>query len=145
MSRFRKTNPHEVPGINTAALPDLIFTLLFFFMIVTHMQTAPARVPVELPTASELQKLEERSLILYVRMGADTPIQLNSDFVEWENIPAFLEEINDRTAPEDRGRRIAVLKIDRETPMGQVNDIKQMLRQAGILTIHYSALKSRPK
>jgi biopolymer transport protein ExbD len=145
VSRFRGSNRREVPGINTASLPDMIFTLLFFFMIVTHIQTVPSRIPMELPTAEELQKLEERSLIVYVRMGVDTPIQLNSDFVEPADLPEQLEILKSKTAEEDRGRWIAVLKIDREVPMGRVNDLKQALRSAGILTIHYSAAKTRTK
>jgi biopolymer transport protein ExbD len=132
-----------VPGINTASLPDMIFTLLFFFMIVTHIQTVPVRTPVELPTATELQKLEERAPMVYVIVGLDAPIQLNSTFVTLEEMPARLEMLRNQTAEADR--RTAVLKIDRDVPMGRVNDIKQALREAGILTIHYSAGKSRSK
>lgn len=143
MSRFRRKASREVPGINTASLPDMIFTLLFFFMIVTHIQTVPVRTPVELPTATELQKLEERAPMVYVIVGLDAPIQLNSTFVTLEEMPARLEMLRNQTAEADR--RTAVLKIDRDVPMGRVNDIKQALREAGILTIHYSAGKSRSK
>ncbi|GHV55782.1 biopolymer transporter ExbD [Bacteroidia bacterium] len=145
MSRFRTSASREVPGINTASLPDMVFTLLFFFMIVTNMRTVPVMTQFNLPTVEELQKLEEKSLIVYVMVGKDTPIQLNSEFVGLEEMPARLEALSNDIAEEDRGRQIAVLKIDKDIPMGLVNDIKQNLRRAGILTIHYSAEKSRPK
>ena len=35
MGKFNKTGKREMPALNTSSLPDLIFTLLFFFMIVT--------------------------------------------------------------------------------------------------------------
>jgi biopolymer transport protein ExbD len=55
MSRFRRQK-HEVPGLNLAALPDLIFTVLFFFMIVTHMRVVTPLVHVETPQGTELEK-----------------------------------------------------------------------------------------
>jgi biopolymer transport protein ExbD len=61
MSRFRKSAPREVPALNTAALPDLIFTILFFFMLVTHMRTVPVMTSLEVPAVSELQQLKEKT------------------------------------------------------------------------------------
>ena len=145
MSRFRTSTRREVPGINTSSLPDMIFTLLFFFMIVTNMRTVPVMTQFNLPTAEEMQKLEEQSLIVYVMVGQNTPIQLNSDFVGLEEMSARLDSIKNNIPLENQGKLIAVLKIDKDMPMGLVNDIKQNLRQAGILTIHYSAQKSRSK
>jgi len=145
MSRFRPSYHREVPAITTASLPDMIFTLLFFFMIVTNMQTVPVMTQFDLPTSQELQKLEERSLIVYVMAGLNTPIQLNSEFIGLEDMPAHLDVLINNVPPEDRGKLIAVLKIDKDVPMGFVNDIKQNLRRAGILTIHYSAQKKSLK
>jgi len=145
MSRFRASTHREVPNINTASLPDMVFTLLFFFMIVTNMRTVPVMTQFNLPTADELQKLEEQSLIVYVMAGLNTPIQLNTDFVTLEEMPARLEAIINDVPQENRGKLIAVLKIDKDMPMGFVNDIKQHLRHAGILTIHYSAQKRSQK
>ena len=145
MSRFRTSTRREVPGINTASLPDMIFTLLFFFMIVTNMRTVPVMTQFNLPTAQELQKLEEQSLIVYVMVGQNTPIQLNSDFIALEEMPSQLETVINNVSQENRGKLIAVLKIDQDVPMGLVNDIKQHLRLAGILTVHYSAQKNASK
>ncbi|MDR0541062.1 MAG: biopolymer transporter ExbD [Dysgonamonadaceae bacterium] len=145
MSRFRPSASRSVPGINTASLPDMIFTLLFFFVIVTNMRTVPVMTQFNLPVAEELQKLEEKSLIVYIMVGKDASIQLNSDFVSLEEIPARLEKLKNDIPEEDRGKLIVVLKVDKDMAMGTVNDIKQYLRRAGILTIHYSAEKSRSK
>jgi biopolymer transport protein ExbD len=139
MSRFRKSAPREVPTLNMTSLPDLIFTFLFFFMVVTTMRPVPIKTPMNLPTAQELQKLQERSLIVYVMAGQNTPIQINADLVTLEGMPAKLQALKDSIPEEDRDKMIAVLKLDKDLKMGEVNDIKQHLREAHILTLHYSA------
>ena len=66
MSMFRRRLRHDVPALNTASLPDLIFTVLFFFMIVTHMRQVTLKVQYQVPAGTELTKLtkkEERSIL----------------------------------------------------------------------------------
>ena len=60
MSRFRPTENREVPGLNLAAMPDLIFTVLFFFMIVTHMRDVKPKVQYQIPQGSEIEKAIKR-------------------------------------------------------------------------------------
>jgi biopolymer transport protein ExbD len=146
MSRFRKSEKREVPTLNTSALPDLIFTCLFFFMIVTHFRPVSVMTQLELPAATELQKLEEKSLLVYIMVGhkpgntsSGYDIQLNSQFVGLEEMPAALENLKENVAPEDRNKQVVVMRIDKDVPMGLVGDIKTVLKEAGLLTIHYSA------
>jgi Biopolymer transport protein len=147
MSRFRKTSRREVPILNTASLPDLIFTILFFFVIVTNMRPVPIKTQFDVPQASELQKLQEKNLVVYVMVGKvmtspakqlEPVIQLDSDFVSLENLPQRLEERVAKVSEADRNNMTVVMKIDKDTPMGLVNDIKLQLRQHGLLSIHYS-------
>ncbi|MDR2086993.1 MAG: biopolymer transporter ExbD [Dysgonamonadaceae bacterium] len=148
MSRFRKSEKREVPTLNTSALPDLIFTCLFFFMIVTHFRPVSVMTQLELPVATELQKLEEKSLLVYIMIGhkdgnrsSDYDIQLNSLFVSLKEMPEALKNVEENVAPEDRNKRMVVMRVDKDVPMGLVGDIKKILREAGLLTIHYSANK----
>jgi biopolymer transport protein ExbD len=147
MSRFRKTRHKEVPTLNTASLPDLIFTILFFFMIVTHIKPVLTLTKVDLPTASELQKLEEKSLVVYISVGQKltekTPssapsIQLNSDFVALEDLPSALKQLKATLPFEDQNKMIVVMKMDKNIRMGLVSDIKKALKEADLLTIHYA-------
>ena len=148
MSRFRKSEPRKVPILNTASLPDLIFTTLFFFMIVTHMTSVPPMTQFELPNVTELQKLEEKSLVVYIMVGKNHEnkstvpvIQLNSEFVSLEEMPTVLERLKKKALPEEQDKMMAVVKVDRNTPMGLVNDIKKILRESSIVTVHYGANK----
>jgi biopolymer transport protein ExbD len=151
MSRFRKTAPRTVPSLNTAALPDLIFTLLFFFMLVANLRTAPALTQFHVPDAGELQKLKEKSLTIFIIVGRQDetkpddlpPIQLNSGFVRLDELPEKLNELKNKAKPEDLHKLVVILKIDKKTHMGLVNDIRQILREANLLTVFYSAEKNR--
>ena len=55
MGKFNKTGKREMPALNTSSLPDLIFTLLFFFMIVTTMREVTLKVEFKVPQAIELK------------------------------------------------------------------------------------------
>lgn len=69
----RNRRLREVPMLNTASLPDLIFTVLFFFMIVTHMRTTTSKVQYALPQGTELKRLVKKSAVTYIYIGRDLP------------------------------------------------------------------------
>ena len=72
MGKFNKTGKREMPALNTSSLPDLIFTLLFFFMIVTTMREVTLKVQFTLPQGTELEKLEKKSLVTFIYVGEPT-------------------------------------------------------------------------
>lgn len=47
-----------MPEMNTASMPDIVFAILFFFMVTTTMRSETLMVRVKIPTASEVQKPE---------------------------------------------------------------------------------------
>lgn len=68
-NRMFRRRDHEVPGLNTASLPDLIFTVLFFFMIVTHMREVQVKVKYQVPQGTELERLTKKSAVSYIYIG----------------------------------------------------------------------------
>ena len=137
-----------MPGLNTAALPDLIFTVLFFFMIVTHMRDVELLVHYELPAGTEVQKLTHKSSVTYIYVGRlqdqSLPqdsfyIQLNNRVATVADIRDFVEEERQRLNEEDRSRMVVSLKADRDVPMRLIAEIKQALQQNFALHINYSA------
>ena len=72
-------------AISTASLPDIVFMLLFFFMVATVLRTEEEKVQVTKPEASELYKVQKKHLIRYInigvpmdtRRGTEPVIQLN--------------------------------------------------------------------
>ena len=61
MSKFRKKGGKDLPPISTASLHDIVFMLLFFFMVSTTMREVTYKVQIRLPEATELSKLAKKS------------------------------------------------------------------------------------
>jgi len=152
MSKFRKNGKKELPAISTASLPDIVFILLFFFMVTTTMREVTYKVRIKLPSATELSKLEKKSLVSYIYVGEPLQeyqktygiaprIQLNDQFAGIEDIQNYIIAEREARAEEERPLMITSLKIDENTRMGIVNDIKQELRKAAALHINYSSRK----
>ncbi len=149
MSRFKKKGGKDTPGISTASLPDIIFMLLFFFMVTTVMRETELLVKVASPTAKEVQKLEKKSLVSFIyvgepvqnRLGTNTRIQLNDAFGSVDAIPEFIAKEREARDEADRKFLTTSLKVDRDTKMGIVDDIKQKLRRVGAFKVNYSVQK----
>lgn len=151
MTILRKRR-HKVPELNTSSLPDLIFTVLFFFMIVTHMRKTELKVKFQVPQGTELTRLEKKSAISYIYIGhAQGSRQDNEHFIVQMNdkvvsSPDELEEYvrNERSAmaPEDLQRMTVSIKADKATPMGMITDVKLALRRSKALRVSYSATEA---
>ena len=150
MAKFGNKKGKEMPQVSTASLPDIIFMLLFFFMVVTVLRDAELKVTVNTPSASELTKLEKKSLVNYLYIGrpvkkfqplygTSPQMQLGDKFASVGDIPLFLE--NHRiTVPEvQRPGITSSLKVDGTVTMGIVSDVKTSLRKANQLKVNYSA------
>ncbi len=154
MSKFRKKGGKETPAISTSALPDIVFMLLFFFMVSTVMRETDPLVAVKVPKATEITKLEKKSLVSYVnvgppmiqyraRMGNEPRIQLNDEFADVGDIGSFIEAERQARDEDEIPFMITSLKVDQYTKMGIVSDIKQELRKAAALHINYSAQQGK--
>ena len=150
MSKFKKGGKKEMPAITSSSLSDIVFMLLFFFMSVTSMKEVSYKVQFKNPQATELTKLENKSLVRYIyvgtptaefrkQYGAETRIQLNDQFAEVKEIGEYI--INERSSMKesDQGMMTVSIKADKETKMGVIADIKQELRRAYALKISYAA------
>jgi biopolymer transport protein ExbD len=148
--RFKKDKGTQSQKINTASLPDIIFMLLFFFMVTTTMRETTLFVRNTLPSATEIQKLERKSLVSFIYIGppiqtnifgTEPRIQLNDAFANINEIASFVEA--ERQARDERERPLMItsMKIDRETKMGIVTDVKQELRLVNALNINYSTVR----
>ncbi len=152
MAKFGRKIKKDVGAINTASLPDIVFMLLFFFMVTTVMREVALKVVVKPPDATEVKKLENKSLVSYIYIGkpqqafqnlygTEPRIQLNDQFKEVKDIEDFIAQERDQLSEADQTKMTVSLKIDEATRMGIVTDVKQALRRASALKINYSARK----
>ncbi len=153
MGRFKKENTKKTPKINTASLPDIIFMLLFFFMVTTVMRETTLFVRTSMPSATEIQQLERRSLVSFIYIGppiqaqvfgTEPRIQLYDSFATPADIASFIESERQATAEAERPLMTTSMKIDSDTRMGIVTDVKQELRKVNALRVNYSTLRGSP-
>lgn len=151
MGKFAKKD-RSIPELNTSSLPDLIFTTLFFFMVITTMRETEVFVEVRVPAATELVKLEKKTLVsaIYIgkpnrsmraRFGTESRIQMNDKLQEVSEISRFIAAEKASLSEKDQPLMTVSLRVDRDTKMGIVTDVKEALREALALKINYSAAK----
>ena len=152
MAKFKKDGKRETPAISTASLPDIVFMLLFFFMVSTTMREVTLMVDNAMPEATQTVKLEKKALVsnIYIgkpkdqyqgAYGTEPKIQLNDRFATLEELQAFVASEREVRKEEDRNSITNNLKVDRDVTMGIVTDIKQELRKANSLRVNYGSRK----
>ncbi len=133
-------------AISTASLPDIVFMLLFFFMVATVLRTEEEKVTVIRPEATELYKIEKKHLIRYInigkpldkRYGTTEIVQLNDSYSGPEAIQDWVDRERLTLAEAEQSKMWVSLKVDQDTKMGLVTDIKNELREASALKVLYS-------
>lgn len=147
MSKFGKKKK-EVPAVNTAALPDIVFMLLFFFMVSTTMRETSLLIQKpKLPSATEVKKLEQKSLVstIYVGKaitaaeGRGDKIQLNDKISTVNDVVNFIYSERDKHDAEEQRAMITSIKADLETNVGTISDIKDELVSIKAFKISYSS------
>lgn len=153
MSKFKKKKSGDLPAISTASLPDIVFMLLFFFMVATVMRENTLKIMNHLPVADQIEKLDKKNPISYIyagkpgkgyeKFGTEAKIQLNDNFAEVNEIVAFINAERAALREELVPLLTVALKVDKEANMGIVGDIKQELRKANALKINYTTGKGK--
>ncbi len=149
MSKFKKKKSGELPAISTASLPDIVFMLLFFFMVATVMRDSTLMIVNVLPAADQIQKLDKKDRVMYIyagkpssryqdKYGTSAKIQLNDKFASVAEVGAFI--LAERAAKRQELQNVLTtsLKVDGDTKMGLITDIKQELRKVNALKINYT-------
>jgi len=151
MSKFKKKSKTS-QAINTSSLPDIIFMLLFFFMVTTVLREQEILVEQSIPKATQLRKLERKSLVSYLYMGkprqeekygSEPKIQANDVFINTDDIIRFVTNEKDKLAEAERDQITISLKVDEDVKMGLVSDVQQQLREANARKLMYATLKEK--
>ena len=151
MSKFKKKKDGGLPPVNTASLPDIVFMLLFFFMVATVMREDTLMIKNALPLANQVEKLDKKNPVSYIYMGKPSSgyekygnvarIQLNDKFAGVEEIAAFIGAERSAMREELIPYLTVSLKVDKEANMGIVGDVKYELRKVNALKINYTTGK----
>jgi len=150
MAKFKKKSEasQEIP---TSALPDIIFMLLFFFMVTTVLRETTINVRQSIPAATELRKLQRKSLVSYLYMGkpkqnlvgtfgTEPKIQANDVFINPKDLVLWVSQEKDKLSEVERDQITIALKVDKEVKMGLVSDVQLELRNANARKLMYTTI-----
>ncbi len=150
MSKFKKGGKRGIPAVNTSALPDIIFMLLFFFMVATTMKEVDMKVDIEKPEANQAVPIENKDMVDFIYIGypinaaegTEARIQLDDRLVNDATVIGAWkkEKVRDGRGLLDL---VTSLKVDEKVNMRIVYDVKEELRDVGALKINYSADQSK--
>lgn len=149
MGKFKKKTSTS-QNIPTASLPDIIFMLLFFFMVTTVLRETNVLVRQRIPEATQLQKLERKSLISYIfigkprdtnKFGTEPRIQINDVLVQPKDLLLFVTQEKDKLPEVERDQITMSLKVDEDAKMGIVTDVQLQLRNANARKIMYATVR----
>ncbi|MDZ7714617.1 MAG: biopolymer transporter ExbD [Balneolaceae bacterium] len=148
MAQFQKKSANTSQEVPTSAMPDIVFMLLIFFMVVTVLRETELQVRVNFTEAENIEKIEQKRLVTYIYVGpeklsgnrvGETKIQVDDALVE---LGAIRNLMYDKF--QEQPKLIVSLRVDANTESGIVNDIHQELREAGTLRINYSTHDEDP-
>lgn len=148
MAKFsKKTKTSE--NIPTSALPDIIFMLLFFFMVTTVLREQEILVEQKIPQATQLQKLQKKTLISYVYIGkpkntalygSEPRVQANDALLNTADIVQWVNRERDALPEADRPMITISMKVDRDVKMGPISDVQTELRDADARRVLYASV-----
>ena len=140
---FKKKTAKSKQGIPTAAMPDVVFMLLIFFMVTTILREVVLEVRVNFTKAVNIEKIEQKRLVSYIYIGPErlgnnnygnTKVQIDDAIID--DIASIRNIMYDKLT--EQPRLIVSLRIDEQSEFGIVTDVQQELRKAGTLRINYS-------
>ncbi|MCU0358895.1 MAG: biopolymer transporter ExbD [Cyclobacteriaceae bacterium] len=146
MSKFRKKAKvkQEIP---TSSMPDVVFMLLFFFMVTTQMRETSINVKQQIPEATMLKKLARKSLVAYMYIGEpkktdewgkEPKIQVNDVFIDAKDIIQWVNSEKAKLQEYERDQMTVSLKVDSDAKRGIIADVETELRKANARLVLYS-------
>lgn len=151
MSKFKK-KAQVKQDIPTSSMPDVVFMLLFFFMVTTEMRETAIDVQQRIPQASQLRKLQRKTLVtnLFIgeprkieEFGKEARIQAEDVFIEPKDIILWVNRQKDLLAENERDQLTVALKVDSEAKRGIIADVETELRKANARKILYTSLQKK--
>lgn len=151
MGKFKgKIKPKQ--DIPTSSMPDVVFMLLFFFMVTTQLRETAIDVQQRIPEATQMRKLLRKSLVtnLYIgapkkieQFGKEPKIQVDDQFIEPKDIVLWVNRQRDEIPENERAQMTVSMKVDEESKRGIIADVETELRKANARLILYNTLSKK--
>ena len=131
--------------ISTASLPDIVFLLLFFFMVSATIKPMNDQVKLTTPKAQAMTKVNRKELIREIiigkpinrEVGDQEVISVDNRVIKKEQLTQWVMEQKE-TLPENlKDQMIIVIKADEYVKMGLVDDVQEELKKANARKVVY--------
>ncbi len=117
-------------GLDLTSLLDVIFNLVFFFIVATNIKTDERFFDLSLPQASEGQVVQDQRRLPEVAVAKDGGLALNGDPLD----AAALESAVKALLAEDPKQRV-ILSADGEATVQQTTVALDVLQRAGVVNL----------
>jgi biopolymer transport protein ExbD len=151
MSKFRKSDHLRTYSINTASIPDLVFTLLFFFIILSNVsdEVPPVKMKLEEPVATVYKARDKKISQTYIYVGktlenpshekeTDAYIQINGQWATLPEIKEYFIRTKSKLSFAEQAQMAVSIRADKDTPMQVIQAIEKVLREVNVLKINYA-------
>lgn len=119
--------------IPTASMPDIIFMLLVFFMVTTVLREYEG-LPITLPSATRIEKLESKRNTAHLFVNKAGLVSIDDKRIP---MPTVRNVMYAKLA--ENPKMTTSLKGDKDTPMKIITELHQELRHANALKVSYAA------
>lgn len=148
MSKFSRNSARGKAKISTASLPDIVFMMLFFFMVSATIKSEKEIVETKIPQAKELTSAEKKSLVKELKIGKplnsedgeEVKIADGERFIPMNQLTYWVNQKRDELPEYYKDQLIVMLKADESVSMGIISDIQQELRKSKARKVLYRTL-----
>ncbi len=124
-----KKQDTEIPTASTA---DIAFLLIIFFMLTTVFRSEFG-LKITLPTAEATERIMKRRNVAHVWLDKAGRTSINDNLLD---IPSVISIARDKIS--DNPDLIMVVRADKESEYGRVNDVLEALKEASALKITFA-------
>ena len=128
---FKKKSKMKI-AIPTASMPDIVFMLIFFFMVSSVLRTHDG-LAIVMPKAKQIEKLESKVHVTYIWVSKEGLISIDGRLFQVQSIRNIMYE--KRVADP---QLIVSIRSDELVNMELISKIHYELRQADALAVNYS-------
>lgn len=135
--------------ISTASMPDIVFLLLFFFMVTATIKTEDESLKVDIPKAQAITQVKKKFLIKELHIGFPKDQQLGSTarisaegrFIDISEVGQWVLEQKSSLDEVYKDQMIVLLKADEKVDMGLIGDIQSELRKYNARKVLFRTLE----
>jgi biopolymer transport protein ExbD len=113
------------PRIELVPMIDVVFFILFFFLMFSTLKTAQTGVPVDLPKTTHLGRPEQNTIV--VTIAKDTRVYFGTEAV---NLSELNRRINTELKKDEQTR--VIIKPDASVPYRELIRVMDSLAAAGV-------------